>query len=78
MHYSWEEARAEGRSEGRTEGRTEEGADAVLTVLRARGIAVPAAARKRILAEKDLRQLKRWLKRAIVATSIDQVIGGRS
>jgi hypothetical protein len=87
MQKSWEDARAEGRTEGRVEGRLEgrlagraEGraetqANAVLTVLRVRGIAVPEAARKRILAQKDLHQLERWHKKAIVATSLGDVIG---
>ena len=66
MRRSWEDAR--------TEGRTEKGANDVLTVLRVRGIAVPDAARQRILAEKDLAQLERWLEKAIVATSIGEVI----
>jgi hypothetical protein len=69
MHKSWEDAR--------TEGRTETRADAVLTVLRVRGIAVPEAARKRILAQKDLHQLERWHEKAIVATSISEVLGDR-
>jgi hypothetical protein len=47
-------------------------------VLRARGIAVPVAARRRILAEKDPKQLERWLKKASVATSIEGVIGSRT
>jgi hypothetical protein len=46
----------------------------VLTVLRVRGIAVPAAARKRIRAEKDPARLARWHERAILATSIAEVI----
>ena len=62
MLKSWEEGRAEAR------------ADDVLTVLRVRGIAVPAAARARILAQKDLEQLKRWHEKAIVASSIEEVI----
>ncbi|HEX2691532.1 MAG TPA: hypothetical protein VHN14_33200 [Kofleriaceae bacterium] len=66
MYKSWEDAR--------TEGRTETRADAVLTVLRVRGIAVPDDARERILAQKDLEQLKRWLEKAIVATSLGEVI----
>lgn len=66
MYDGWEDAR------------TEMGADAVLTVLRARGIAVPATARKRILGEKDVKQLKRWIAKASVATSIEDVIGKRS
>ncbi|HWU88271.1 MAG TPA: hypothetical protein VN253_13385 [Kofleriaceae bacterium] len=74
MQSSWEDARAEGRTEGRNEGRTETRADAVLTVLRVRGIAVPDAARERILAQKDLELLERWLEKAIIASSIGEVL----
>ena len=66
MHKSWEDARAEGH------------ADAVLTVLRVRGIAVPEAARKRILAEKNLQRLERWLERATLATSLSEVLDDRA
>jgi len=48
----------------------------VLAVLRVRGIAVPDAARERILAQRDLEQLKRWLEKAIVASSIGEVFDG--
>jgi hypothetical protein len=72
---TWKETRREARREARVEARTETQADAVLTVLEARGVAVPATARRRIQAEKDLKQLARWLKKASVATSIEQVIG---
>jgi hypothetical protein len=61
MLKTWESARAEGR------------ADALLTVLRARGIVVSGAARKRILAEEDLARLNRWIERAISAASIAEV-----
>jgi len=64
MLKSWEEGKAETR------------ADDVLTVLRVRGIAVPDAARERILAQKDLEQLKRWHEKAIVASSIGEVLDG--
>jgi hypothetical protein len=66
MLKSWEEGKAEARTETR--------ADAVLTVLSVRGIAVPDGARERILAEKDMTQLKRWLEKAAVASSIGDVI----
>ena len=66
MQKSWEDARAEGQ------------ANAVLTVLRVRGIAVPDTARKHILAQKDLQRLKRWLERATIATSIGEVIDDRA
>ncbi|MEO5726424.1 MAG: hypothetical protein ABI134_25050, partial [Byssovorax sp.] len=39
--------------QGRGEGRSEEAARALLTVLRARGIVLPEAAREKILAQKD-------------------------
>jgi len=70
MLKSWEEGRAEARTETR--------ADAVLTVLRVRGIAVPEATRERILAEKDLEQLGRWLEKAVVASSLREVLEGPS
>ena len=62
MYKTWEEGRAETQ------------ADAVLTVLRVRGIAVPDAARTRILAQKDRQRLERWLEKVSVATSIGEVI----
>jgi hypothetical protein len=82
MHKTWEEGRAEAREEGRAEAReegraearAEKGASDLLVVLRIRGIAVPEAVRERILVEKDLQRLERWLERAIVATSIEQVL----
>jgi hypothetical protein len=43
-------------------------------VLRARGIAVPDAARERILAQKDPERLERWLEKAAVAVVITEVI----
>ncbi|WP_437590228.1 hypothetical protein [Sorangium sp. So ce1000] len=69
-----QQLRNEGRDEGRNEGRAEEAARAVLTALRVRGIAVPDAARERILAEKDPETLERWHERAIVAASLAEVL----
>jgi hypothetical protein len=74
MLKSWQETRAEGRTEGRAEGRAEAQAEAVLTVLRVRGITVPDAARDRILAQKDLEQLKRWHEKAVTATTIEELL----
>src|SRR6185436_18600670 len=54
--------------------RAEEAARALLTVLRARGIAVPDAIRERILAQKDTERLERWLEKAAVAASDAEVI----
>ena len=43
-------------------------------MLRVRGIAVPDAARERILAEKDPARLERWLERAVLAASVDEAL----
>ena len=69
---------AQGRDEGRTEGRAEGEARALLTALRVRGIVVPEAAREQILAQKDPEQLDRWLEKAVVATSLVEVLGESS
>ena len=66
MHGTWKDARIEGEATARTR--------AVLTVLRARGIAVPDALRERILVEKDPERLERWLEKAAVAASVVEVI----
>src|SRR5947209_116094 len=68
------EGRTEGLTEGLTKGRAEEAARAVLTVLRARGLAVPDAGRERILAQKDPERLERWLEKAAVAASVAAVL----
>ena len=68
------EGRNEGRNEGRAEGRAEEAARALLTVLRARGIPVPESVRERILAQRDVERLERWLEKAAVAASVNAVI----
>jgi hypothetical protein len=60
--------------QGRDEGRTEGEARALLAVLRGRGIAVSEAARERILAEKDLARLERWLERAAATGSVTELI----
>jgi len=61
-------------AEGLTQGRTEEAARALLTALRARGIAVPDTVRERILAQRDPERLERWLEKAAVAASVTAVI----
>lgn len=52
------------------QGRTEAAAHSLLTVLRARGFAVPDAIRECILVEKNLELLRHWLEEAVVAPSI--------
>jgi biotin carboxylase len=61
------DASAEARGEARGEARS------VLLVLESRGIPVPDAIRERILASVDTAQLDRWLRRATMAATIDDV-----
>lgn len=63
-------------NQGRAEGRAEGLADAVLAVLTARGVDVPAPARQQILNCTDHDQLDRWTRRAATASSIDDVLLG--
>jgi hypothetical protein len=64
--------------EAREEGEAIAHSRAVLTVLRARGIAVTDEARERILAEKSAERLERWLEKAVVAASVAEVLGDPS
>jgi hypothetical protein len=66
MQQSWEDARTAAHARD------------VLTVLRVRGIAVPDSVRQRIQAEREVARLERWLERAIVASSITEVIDDAS
>jgi len=70
----WTNWKQRAHDDGHKEGRAEARANDVLTVLRVRGIAVPAAARKRILAQKDPERLERWHERAILAMSVAEVL----
>jgi hypothetical protein len=68
------EGRAEGEADGLLKGKAEAGAEALLEVLRARGIACGEAQRQRILTTRDLAALRRWLLRAANARHIDEVL----
>lgn len=67
------EERAAGRAEGKAEGKVEGKAESLLTILEARGIAVTAQQRRRILATTKPALLNRWLRRAVTAASLDEV-----
>jgi hypothetical protein len=60
---------AQGLEKGRQEGEM----DALLEVLDARGLKVDAEARQRILACKDLAQLKAWLRKAVTVSSVQEL-----
>jgi hypothetical protein len=70
------EGEAKGEAKGKAEGRAEGIAAAILTVLEARGIAVSPAQRQEILHSADLDRLDRWLSRAALASSADEVLQG--
>jgi len=57
----------------RTEGRAEEAVASVLSVLRCRDIEVPPARERQISTCTDLAQLHLWLRRAAIATCIDDL-----
>ena len=60
-------------SQGKVEGEAKGEAKAVLAVLDARGIDVPADARMRITDCTDLDQLDTWIRRAVTAVSVDEL-----
>jgi hypothetical protein len=59
--------------QGRAEGRLESRAEAVLTVLDARGVDVPDEARSRIMGCSDLNLLDVWIRRAVTASTIADI-----
>lgn len=74
-YASLDEVREEGVATGREQGLEQGRASAVLTVLEARGIALPEPERARILACRDARQLDDWLRRAASASHLADVFG---
>lgn len=58
----------------RSEGAAAAKAESVLTVLEARGITVPEAARARITRCTDLDQLETWVRRAVTVTSTEELL----
>ncbi|KYG03116.1 hypothetical protein BE21_53390 [Sorangium cellulosum] len=50
-------------------------AQAVIAVLEARGLEVPADVRERVLASTDLAELDRWIRRAAVVTNARELLG---
>lgn len=65
----------QGRAEGEITGKAAGEAEALLTVLAARDIAVPDDARARITGCTDLDQLETWIRRAVTANSVHDVFG---
>ena len=64
-----------GEKEGKVEGKAEGEAESILLVLEARGLDVTEAERERITACTDLRQLKKWITRAVTAEKTSDLFG---
>ncbi|WP_437991362.1 hypothetical protein [Sorangium sp. So ce145] len=65
---------AKGREEGIREGTLKTKAQAVLAILEARGIEVPAEVRERVLASTDIDELDRWIRRAAVISDARELL----
>jgi hypothetical protein len=66
----WAKLEERGRQEGREEGR----AEAVLTILANRGLAVSAAVRESIRRCRDANQINTWLKRALTVNKAEDLL----
>jgi Putative restriction endonuclease len=66
-----------GREEGREEGRDEGRREALLVLLRARGLSPTATQAARIAAERDRETIDRWIGRAASASSVGEVLAKR-
>ena len=67
--------RAQGEASGRAQGEARGRALAVLAVLTARGVVVPAEVRARVLACTDVAVLDGWIARAANAKDAGEVVG---
>lgn len=70
LRQRWEREKADLRTEGRTVGR----AESILTLMRARGLAVSEPVQMQVLGCKDLTLLERWLVRAATAATDSEVV----
>ncbi|WP_433934402.1 hypothetical protein AB3662_07650 [Sorangium cellulosum] len=68
--------RAEGEARGRAEGEARGRQDALLTLLRARGLSPSQDDEARIRACADAAKLDRWIARAATATTLREALGG--
>jgi hypothetical protein len=69
--------RAEGEAKGKAEGKAEGKQDALLMLLRARGIALSPDDEARVRACTDAAKLDRWIERAATASSVRDVLSAK-
>lgn len=74
LRQRWEREKADLRREGLLTGQVQTKAEAILTVMTARGFAVSERVRTQIMGCHDLSVLDRWLTRAATAPSENDVI----
>jgi hypothetical protein len=67
-------ARSEGEAEGEAKGEIKGEAEAILKILQARGLEVSEARRQEVLHCRDRERLDRWLRRAVLASSVGEVL----
>jgi hypothetical protein len=72
------EGQAEGKAEGKAEGIAEGKAEALLLLLRVRGLTVSASQRARIQRCGDVSQLDTWLEAAVTAESVTALLRPRA
>jgi hypothetical protein len=72
------QGRKKGRAEGRTEGRAEGLQDALLAMLRARGLSPSQEDEARIRACVDTAKLDRWIVRAATAATLREALGAKA
>ncbi|WP_437289441.1 hypothetical protein [Sorangium sp. So ce406] len=70
------QGRKKGRAEGEAKGRAEGRQDALITLLRARGLSPSQDDEARIRACADAAKLDRWIARAATATTLREALGG--
>ncbi len=68
------EGRVKGKAEGRAEGKANGLAEAVLRIMRHRGLVITPEQREQILACTDIATLDRWLDRAFSVASADELV----
>ncbi|WP_438028590.1 Uma2 family endonuclease [Sorangium sp. So ce233] len=71
-----EQAVAEGEARGAAIGELRMAQEAITTALRSRGIDVPAGVARAIAGCNDVNKLRRWLAKAVTATTASEVVAG--
>jgi len=63
----------QGRLEGEREGRAQGEANALLAILQTKGLLLTEEQRQRIVSCSDVEQLDAWVRRAVTATSVEEL-----